>query len=1077
MGRRISTRASRAPWLAALLLLAGSCGSSGSGGRGAVVLVGGTLPPNPIAYALTPSSESLIGDDDDTDRPSFVDLRNDGVIPPVQNQRWNSCVAWTLGYYVMTAVEAQRQRVVNKAEFVDVSDPRHWFSPDFIYSQRDDDTTREKVTGAPVHCVERDGELGCMRPEKALRVLVTQGCPKWDWMCDAGSSDRFRSCDVGAQDESLLKSRRDYAPAAPGALRYRPRCFVRFGSLEKLPRDTIDSMKDWLVSQRTPIAIVVKMSAGWVNYRGENRSTIDVGGGFVTDILDERGVCLEAGGQDLLTQHMMTIIGYDDEFPSEEDVPGLPAEKEGSFLVINQWGEKWGDRGTMWIPYSELRKIWIGAYAIIGGDGTGNVNSGVECAQDDEGRWVGIVECDDVPKNLDKAGVPKDTSNALVPMQDPMSGTVRAVHVDEVGHVILQGTCLPAADGGVPRDARDTADWFHFETPGANTRIELKLAGPGGGALSGDLDLRLVDEEQDHIASSLSVGLAGETIRRTLCAAGRYLVKVFPKGGQDSSPYELTLTYRTDAPAQADDELCGATPVTTQALLASIVFQDPAPYGTPGSDANPEDWWKFQADERSTLYVGGYGYADRVEIWTGETPDTAKRVAHAEMFQGALDPLGVRLGGCLVSTELEAGDCAWVRLVDEPDYPAHNGMKAVWATVPLWYQVQHALVPRQGDDSEDGATPLEIDAQGPAMPDGTQVFAGSADPDTVEVGTDVVDWYSLMMPPGGKMVVRIDAPGVANRLDPWINGGTSEPTVRDADSIVLTSVNPPADAQPRLFTIAVFAKQEGVAATLDYTLSVQAFVYPGADTVNFTPADLAELTLGGEVRGVIGGGDPKDHYRAAVPTIDPASPEAWIISVTGFEQSQPPPTVTMALWNGRTVDLVDPRADADISDKEVRLRGVFEPGDAASSDVILGVCAPPGGVFSDYVLRIWRVPVPTPSSDDNDTPPTADPLVAGASQGGSVAADDLLDYYVFRRDPDAVGPGTVSVGLAGVTGVGALLKLSVWDAAGVRRVVNVAQGASGQVQVPGVAPGGVLTILVEALVPQPSTYQVGVSSP
>ena len=42
--------------------------------------------------------------------------------------------------------------------------------------------------------------------------------------------------------------------------------------------------------------------------------------------------------------HMMTIVGYDDYING------------GSFRVVNSWGEDWGDKGYMWMSYSDYKK-------------------------------------------------------------------------------------------------------------------------------------------------------------------------------------------------------------------------------------------------------------------------------------------------------------------------------------------------------------------------------------------------------------------------------------------------------------------------------------------------------------------------------------------------------------------------------------------------------------------------------------------------------------------------------------------------------------------------------------------------
>ena len=50
--------------------------------------------------------------------------------------------------------------------------------------------------------------------------------------------------------------------------------------------------------------------------------------------------------------HAMTIVGYDD------NVNG------GSFLVVNSWGEDWGNNGYMWYNYNDFKKFTHVAYSL-----------------------------------------------------------------------------------------------------------------------------------------------------------------------------------------------------------------------------------------------------------------------------------------------------------------------------------------------------------------------------------------------------------------------------------------------------------------------------------------------------------------------------------------------------------------------------------------------------------------------------------------------------------------------------------------------------------------------------------------
>ena len=476
--------------LALLPLLHAGCGTGEGGGRRYVELVGGALKPNPVAYRLTPPSEAVLPDLRGAEVPSRVDLREDGIIPPVQNQRWNSCVGWSLGYFVMSAVQARHLR--NLGYHPDMSDAENWFSPDFLYSQRDELEHRETfphLKGEPI-CFEPDGEIGCMRPERALDALMRHGIARWTWMCARGSSAPLRACGDVESYDATATSRPVWQLGETNAGWYRPRCYVRFGKLGDEEKDlrerALGSMQRWLSQQGTPIALVAKMSSGWVTYAGQNTVTVRREREDGSPIVEQRSVCLDAGGLDLGSSHMMTIIGYDDDFPSQEEIPGLPPSHKGSVLIVNQWGTKWGDQGTMWLPYAELQRIWVGAYGLIRGDGEVNKDR-PECAQDDSGRWFAPLEADDVPENLKADGSYVPTAKPLGAKEADETGTTVWIESDRVG----QREQLKDANNQPSGPFyRDQADWWSFEVDGPAADIQVYVVGVR-------TDVEPTDEEPD----------------------------------------------------------------------------------------------------------------------------------------------------------------------------------------------------------------------------------------------------------------------------------------------------------------------------------------------------------------------------------------------------------------------------------------------------------------------------------------------------------------------------------------------------------------------------------------------------
>ncbi|MCI9360835.1 MAG: cell surface protein [Hungatella sp.] len=92
---------------------------------------------------------------------------------------------------------------------------------------------------------------------------------------------------------------------------------------------------------------------------------------------------------DLLPNHDVVIVGWDDHFPKEKI--GERAEGDGAFLCVNSWGEEFGEEGYFYVSYYDQ---YIGS--------TNLVYTGVEEADDrksiyqsDLCGWVGQIGYDD----------------------------------------------------------------------------------------------------------------------------------------------------------------------------------------------------------------------------------------------------------------------------------------------------------------------------------------------------------------------------------------------------------------------------------------------------------------------------------------------------------------------------------------------------------------------------------------------------------------------------------------------------------------------------------------------------------
>lgn len=72
------------------------------------------------------------------------------------------------------------------------------------------------------------------------------------------------------------------------------------------------------------------------------------------------------------TNHVVTIVGWDDNYPKENFCEGKQPENDGAWLVRNSWGTEWGDEGYFWLSYEDKTTVSGNTYILEEADNYSN---------------------------------------------------------------------------------------------------------------------------------------------------------------------------------------------------------------------------------------------------------------------------------------------------------------------------------------------------------------------------------------------------------------------------------------------------------------------------------------------------------------------------------------------------------------------------------------------------------------------------------------------------------------------------------------------------------------------------------
>ena len=72
------------------------------------------------------------------------------------------------------------------------------------------------------------------------------------------------------------------------------------------------------------------------------------------------------------TNHVVTIVGWDDNYPKENFNSDKQPENDGAWLVRNSWGTDWGDEGYFWLSYEDKTTVAGNTYILEEADNYSN---------------------------------------------------------------------------------------------------------------------------------------------------------------------------------------------------------------------------------------------------------------------------------------------------------------------------------------------------------------------------------------------------------------------------------------------------------------------------------------------------------------------------------------------------------------------------------------------------------------------------------------------------------------------------------------------------------------------------------
>ncbi|MDX2281941.1 MAG: DUF4384 domain-containing protein [Saprospiraceae bacterium] len=229
--------------------------------------------------------------------------------PYPQRQKGGTCVAWASAYAARTISDAILYNWTSRSKITQEA-----FSPDFLYFYIKNGLDTRCSMGSQIN--------------DAINQMTIRGIPKY--------TDFQVSCTRSIPLE-VQKKAKSYRIAG-GASLYRSSDYSSF-KIESIKR-ALSQNKPVITAITCPPSFDTPIGDQWIPRSSENPAYPFTKNGE------------QYGG------HALCIIGYDD------------SKYGGAFEIMNSWGDDWGDKGYVWVSYSNFMKWQKYSYIIYPNNST-----------------------------------------------------------------------------------------------------------------------------------------------------------------------------------------------------------------------------------------------------------------------------------------------------------------------------------------------------------------------------------------------------------------------------------------------------------------------------------------------------------------------------------------------------------------------------------------------------------------------------------------------------------------------------------------------------------------------------------